>query len=122
MSCHHVPGGLQDLLDEAWGPRPTTLRELPVLPAPREHGPLEQPAVSPFQFSKKVEEAMEEYVRPFLRKDGGDLELLDIKGTLLYIRLKGACSGCASSGQTMKLMVEKTLKEMVDERIRVVAV
>jgi NifU-like protein len=122
MSCHHVPGGLQDLLDEAWGPRPTTFRELPVFPAPREHGSLEQPAISPFQFSKKVEEALDEYVRPFLRKDGGDLELLDIKDTLLYIRLKGACAGCGSSAQTMKLMVERTLKEMVDERNRVVTV
>jgi NifU-like protein len=122
MSCHHVPGGLQDLLDEAWGPRPTTIRELPVFPAPREHASLEQSAISPYQFSKKVEEAIEEYVRPFLKKDGGDLELLDIKGTLLYIRLKGACAGCGSSGQTMKLMVERTLKEMVDERIKVITV
>ena len=47
---------------------------------------------------------------------------MDIKDTLVYCKLSGACAGCAHAGQTMKLMVERTLKEKVDEQIRVIAV
>jgi len=36
--------------------------------------------------------------------------------------LVGACQGCSNSGQTLRMLVERTLKEMVDERIRVIDV
>ena len=57
-----------------------------------------------------------------LQQDGGDVEILDIKDNLIYCRLAGACAGCAGAGQTLKMMIEKTLKDMVDERIRVIAI
>jgi NifU-like protein len=127
MSCHHVPGGLQDLLDETWGrgdekslkvlPQPVLLGPLPGKPAEPNGVPL-----SPYQFSKKVEKAIDEYVRPMLASDGGNVEIIDIKDNLVYCRLTGACQGCGSAGQTLQLLVERTLKEMVDERIRVVDV
>ena len=128
MSCHHIPGGLQDLLDEVWGDGQTQLRILPNIPAldglpgQQQQPKDERPAFSPYQFSKKVEKAIEEYVRPMLQQDGGDLEIIDIKDTLIYCRLAGTCAGCAGAGLTLKMMVEKTLKDMVDERIRVIAV
>jgi NifU-like protein len=127
MSCHHVPGGLQDLLDEAWGKDTDALRILPAAgfpgpdaAPPDTSGP--EPALSPYQFSKKIEKAVEEYIRPMLMRDGGDVEIVDIKDSLIYCRLRGACAGCAAASQTLKLMVEKTLKEMVDQRIRVIEV
>jgi NifU-like protein len=121
MSCHHAPGGLQDLLDEKWGRAPTTLVESPEMPAAR--GPDELPdGVSPFQFAKRVEQTLEGYVRPLLVRDGGDLELVDIKGTRVYVRLEGSCSGCANAAVTLKMMIEQELKQRVDERIRVIAV
>ena len=121
MNCHHAPGGLQDLLDAVWGPRPTGRGDHP------EGGGSPEPAAAPaplsaWQLGKKVEKAVDEYIRPMLKKDGGDLELVDIKDTLIYCRLKGACAGCAGAATTLKLMVERTLKEQVDERIRVIAV
>lgn len=119
MSCHHKPGGLQDLLDEMWGRQPAGVHPSPEPPTPRETASV--PALSPFQFAKKVEQAIDQYIRPLLQRDGGDLELIDIKEQLVYCRLAGACAGCAGSAQTMKLMVERTLKEMVDERIRVIS-
>ena len=60
--------------------------------------------------------------RPLLRHDGGDVEIVDIKDLLIYCRLLGRCNGCHQSEHTLKLMVERTLKEMVDERIRVIEV
>ncbi|MFH1723094.1 MAG: iron-sulfur cluster assembly scaffold protein [Elusimicrobiota bacterium] len=111
-SCHHAPGGLQDLLDEAWGKAGKGAAE----PAGAEE------PVSAYRLGKKIESAVEEYVRPLLRRDGGDLEIIDIKGDLVYCRLQGACKGCPASGQTLKAMVERTLKDMVDERVRVIEV
>ena len=91
---------------------------MPILPA--ESG--EVTDFSPFQFAKKVEKVLEEFIRPSLRMDGGDVEIMDIKGTIVYCGLKGACSGCAGASQTLKMMVERILKDQVDERIRVIEV
>jgi Fe-S cluster biogenesis protein NfuA len=50
------------------------------------------------------------------------LELVDIKDTVVYLTLRGACAHCAGAGQTLKNLIERTLKEQVDERIRVIQV
>ncbi len=122
MSCHHTPGGLQDLLDQVWGKEPTRLKELPVLPMAREAAPQPPREMSPYKFAKKVEEVLDRTVRPRLQKDDGDLEIVDIKDTVVYCRLVGACADCVGSNRTLKLMVEQALKDQVDERIRVVEV
>jgi len=118
MSCHHAPGGLQDLLDEAWGRRPLTMVEQPQPPS----GPLDplRPELSPYLFAKKVERFIEEEIRPKLRQDGGDIEVVDIKDALVYCQLRGACATCAGAGRTMKMVVEQMLKDQVDQRIRVI--
>jgi NifU-like protein len=122
MSCHHKPGGLQDLLNEAWGVQPLTLKIQPAAPEPRERQAADRPLLSPYQFSKQVEKTVDQYVRPMLARDGGDLEIVDIKDTVVYCRLVGACAGCGGATMTLKLMVERTLKDMVDDRIRIIAV
>lgn len=123
MSCHHVPGGLQDLLNETWGKAAAGQKPLTQISMPT---PVEakgqKPAVSPYQFSKKVEKAIDQYVRPILRQEGGDIEIVDIKDTIIYCRLLGACHGCNHSCQTVRMMAERNLKEMVDERIRLIEV
>jgi len=128
MACHHIPGGLQDLLDEVWGSK----RELKILTQiklpdtepfqARQAVRPDSAALSPYQFAKKVDKVIDDYVRPMLRRDGGDLEIIDIKDTAVYCRLAGACAGCSGAGQTMRMLVERTLKEMVDERVRVIDV
>ena len=127
MSCHHVPGGLQDILDDIWGKQPAgpSLTQLgaPAAAAVPPLTPIEpKAALSPYQFAKKIDKAIDEYVRPMLRRDGGDVEIVDIKDMLVYCRLTGACAGCRSAQMTLKMMVERTLKEMVDERVHVVEV
>lgn len=129
MSCHHLPGGLQDMLNAAWEEGGAEQGVKTSIPA-GESQPVQKSAeeaedgepLSPFQFMKKLEKTLDEYVRPMLQKDGGDVELVDIKDTLVYCRLKGACAGCAGASQTLKMMVERTLKDLVDERVRVVQV
>jgi len=122
MSCHHVPGGLQDLIDDVLGKGEGALKESLEMSMETDGKKEPGPALSPYQFSKKIEKALEEYIQPMLQKDGGDIEIIDIKETVIYCRLKGACAGCAGSNMTLKIIIEKTLKEMVDERIRVIQV
>jgi len=133
-SCHHAAGGIQDLLDEAWGRAPipmplTGSAEAPgsgngSSPAGTQKAPAkgDGAVLSPYQFSKKIERVMEEYVRPMLQRDGGDVEILDIKDHVVYCQLAGACRACVGAEMTLKLMVERVLKDQVDERIRVISV
>jgi len=124
MSCHHVPGGLQDILDEIWSGPAAAATSKPLVPLSSLTAEPSKDAadLSPFQFAKKVERVIDEFVRPGLNRDGGDIEVMDIKGTIIYCGLRGACKGCAGATYTMKLMVERILKEQVDERIRVIEV
>jgi NifU-like protein len=112
---------LQDLLDQVWeGQAAVKAGLVQIQPTPVETSPASE--FSPYQFAKKVEKVLEEYVRPALRMDGGDVEIVDIKGTVVYCSLRGACRGCAGASQTLKMMVERALKDQVDERIRIVEV
>lgn len=128
MSCHHVPGGLQDLLNEIWGgdgdrgsPGPALPIVTGVVPPAEPATDGQSPSLSPYQFGRKVEKAVQEYIRPMLQQDGGDVEIVDVKDNVVYCHLAGACAGCAGASQTLKMMIERTLKENVDQRVRVVA-
>ncbi len=70
----------------------------------------------------KVESALDK-VRPSLQADGGDVELVDVddKG-VVTIKLKGACAGCPMSTMTLKMGIEKVLKQNVPEIEKVVSV
>ncbi|MEM2126788.1 MAG: NifU family protein [Candidatus Bathyarchaeia archaeon] len=59
-----------------------------------------------------VERALEE-VRPHLQFEGGDIELVDIEGDVVKVRLKGACMGCPMSQMTLKWGVETYLRRRV---------
>jgi len=123
MSCHHTPGGLQDILNKVWGDQPTAFKELPILPMAREPKKAEPPReMSPFKFAKLVETVLTEAVRPQLARDGGDIEIVDIKDQIIYVGLTGACSDCMGSTNTIKMLVEQALKDRIDERIRVIQV
>jgi len=61
-------------------------------------------------------------VRPSIKLDGGDIELIDIRNGTVYVQLKGACIGCASSGTTLKFGVERQMKALIHPEIVVVNV
>jgi NifU-like protein len=121
MSCHHIPGGLQDLLNEAWDPQAAAQKESSVS-STEETKSAEAPALSPYQFAKKVEQTIDEYIRPLLQRDGGDIEIVDIKDRLVYAQLKGACAGCPGAAMTLSMGVEQQLKDLVDDQIKVISV
>jgi NifU-like protein len=62
---------------------------------------------------KKIEEVLEREIKPGLRKDGGDIELIDVDGDFVMVSLRGACTSCAKSQTTLKQYVEKKLRELV---------
>jgi Fe-S cluster biogenesis protein NfuA len=69
----------------------------------------------------KVMEGLDS-IRPFLNKDGGDIELIDVKDNVVYVKLLGNCSGCAVNFSTLKLGVETTIKQHAPEIQKVVSV
>ncbi len=73
---------------------------------------------------KKIEmiEEILDKLRPFLHSDGGDLEFIEYKGDIVYIRMLGACQECHLIDQTIKDGIEMALKSEVDENIIVINV
>ncbi len=73
-------------------------------------------------FEEKVKEVIES-VRPALQEHGGDIELVGTeKGNTVMVRLQGACQGCPGAQMTMRMGIERILKEKVPEVQRVLAV
>jgi Fe-S cluster biogenesis protein NfuA len=64
---------------------------------------------------EQVEKALEK-IRPTLRADGGDVELVEVtEDGIVKVRLQGACRGCPMSQVTLKLGIERTLKHEIPE-------
>jgi len=70
---------------------------------------------------EKVEEALKK-IRPALVRDGGDVELVEVNDGTVIVKLTGACAGCPMSTMTLKMGIEKILKEQIPEVKEVVAV
>jgi NifU-like protein len=60
-----------------------------------------------------IEETLEREIKPSLRKDGGDVELVDVEGNTVLVQMRGTCATCAASEITLKHYVESKLREMV---------
>ncbi|WP_062199502.1 NifU family protein [Massilibacterium senegalense] len=64
------------------------------------------------EIKEQVQEVLEK-LRPFLLRDGGDVELVDIEDGIVRVRLMGACGSCPSSTITLKAGIERALLEEV---------
>ena len=62
-----------------------------------------------------IEETLEREIRPTLRKDGGDIELVDVDGRRVVVNLRGTCASCSKSQLTLKSYVEAKLRELVTD-------
>jgi NifU-like protein len=88
-----------------------------------EKSPIEIPAVSKpapltnLRKMKLIEETLEREIRPALKADGGDIDLIDIEGNKVLVALRGACSSCRAAEVTLKQYVETKFKEFVSPEI-----
>jgi len=96
---------IKDLIGEVMGVRPEEPRKRPE-------------KLSNMKKMQLIQEVLERDIRPLLWADGGDLELIDIDGPKVQVAFRKACAGCASSGNTAR-MVEAKLRDLVAEDILV---
>ena len=83
-------------------------------------------SMSLVQKTRAVDAVVEEYVRPMLVMDGGDMEVVDIKENDafhdIYIKYLGACSTCSTGSTGTLYAIESTLKQNLDDNIRVMPI
>ena len=77
----------------------------------------EKVELTPTQKILKIGKVLEQQISPQLQKDGGDIELVDIDGDIVKVKLIGVCSACKNASMTLKNFVEAELKEKVDSKI-----
>lgn len=91
---------------------------LPAGPLP---APLDASQGEASDIERQVEQVIEEYIRPGIAMDGGDVELLGVENGVVRLRLRGSCSGCPSSVYTLKAGIETLLTRLIPEVQRVEA-
>ena len=72
-----------------------------------------RPKLTNIRKIKMIEETLEREIRPALRQDGGDIELVDVVGNKVMVATRGACASCAAVHLTLKEFVEAKLRELV---------
>jgi NifU-like protein len=103
-------GKCEDKLREILRNTVSNVSELPIVK-------IKPKKMTSLQKIKKIEEVLEREIRPGLRKDGGDIELVDVDGDFVMVSLRGACKSCHKSQTTIKEYVEKKLRELVLESL-----
>lgn len=92
------------------------------MPAPESATAMAPEAVDPRALTiDNVERVLDE-LRPYLMADGGNVEIVEIDGPIVKVRLQGACGSCPSSTMTLKMGIERKLREAIPEVNEVVQV
>ena len=79
----------------------------------------EKPKLTNIQKIRLIEETLDREVTPALKKDGGDIALIDVEGDRVLVRLRGTCASCTKSELTIKHYVESKLRELVSPELEV---
>ncbi|MFH2145167.1 MAG: Fe-S cluster assembly protein NifU [Candidatus Omnitrophota bacterium] len=108
--CGKCQPEIEKLLKEFWSKEATKAVHATELPRKK---------LTNLQRISLIQETIEREIRPQLKIDGGDIELVDIDGTKVSVKFLGMCLGCPSTGVTLKSLIEAKLKEFVDEEIAV---
>jgi NifU-like protein len=66
-----------------------------------------------------IEQTLDKQIRPMLKNDGGDIELIDVEGSTVKVALRGMCAGCTGARSTLKEVVEAKLREFVSVDLKV---
>lgn len=71
---------------------------------------------------KRIIEVLEK-VRPMLQNDGGDVRFVSLsEDGIVKVELQGACNGCPGATMTLKNVIEKILKDEIDQTIKVISI
>lgn len=117
QTCHEkIEEVLEEILARTGGAKPAAS------PKPTASAKAPEPAkpaggLTNVQRMQAIMTAIEE-IRPTIQRDGGDVELVDIDGKDVYVKLTGACSGCSQSASTM-MGVQMKIVEKIGEFVRV---
>ena len=115
-ACGKCKGAIQAILDRELG-------KASAAPAPAPVAPVPFAELSPAKKVMAVEKVLEGEVRPALRLDGGDIELVDVQGARIQVRFLGHCAGCMAANLTKNGLVEKKLREALgDDALEVEAI
>jgi len=76
-----------------------------------------KPRLSNLQKIRLIEETIEKEIRPSLKHDGGDIDLIDIVGTRVIVATRGTCATCHAAQLTLKGFVEYKLRELVSPEL-----
>lgn len=72
---------------------------------------------------ERVEQVIEQKIRPALMRDGGNIQLVDVTDEgVVQVRLQGACAGCPGAIMTLQFGVQKILQEEIQEVTKVVSI
>lgn len=112
--CGQCRGNIQKILDEILAQR-AAVKEANAANA-NEKGVKK---LSNLQKIKMIEEVIDREVRPQLKKDGGDIELIDVDGDKVTIAFRGMCVGCRSAAFTRHGFIEAKLREFVSPSLTV---
>ncbi|MFA5338308.1 MAG: Fe-S cluster assembly protein NifU [Candidatus Omnitrophota bacterium] len=109
--CGKCKPEIQKLLNEFWEKEETKVMAHKEAPIKKKLTNLERISL--------IKETMEREIRPQLKSDGGDVELIDVDRNKVYVKFLGVCLGCPSAGVTLKELVEAKLREFIDSDIMV---
>ncbi len=101
--CGNCHDKIQEIIDAALGQEPAPQKK--------------PPRLTNIQKIKLIEETLNREIKPALRKDGGDIELFDVDGNLVFVKLLGTCASCSVSQVTLKDYVESKLRELVSAEL-----
>ncbi|MBN1614629.1 MAG: Fe-S cluster assembly protein NifU [Deltaproteobacteria bacterium] len=85
----------------------------------KEAKPTGRPRMTNIQKIRMIEETLEHEIRPSLKHDGGDIELIDVVGNRVLVATRGACATCKAADITLKQLVETKLRELVRPELTV---
>ena len=93
-----------------------TIREI-IAAVRAEEKPMTKPKLTNIQKIRMIEEIIEKEIRPSLKHDGGDVDLIDVIGNRVLVAKRGTCAVCQASEQTFKNLVESKLQELVSPEL-----
>ncbi len=70
------------------------------------------------EIEKKIASILDEFVKPAVEQDGGNIKFLQLEGETVKVLLQGACSGCPSSTQTLRQGIQNLLDQMLPGQIK----